>query len=67
MFAPETLLTPDGRRVMWAWLFAMSKLRVSENWQEVISLPRELSLPEDGVLRIKPLRELEQLRIAPGR
>lgn len=28
------------------------------------SLPRELSLPEDGVLRIKPLRELETLRAA---
>jgi beta-fructofuranosidase len=25
-------------------------------------LPRELSLPSDGVLRIKPLRELERLR-----
>ncbi len=62
VFAPESLLTPDGRRVMWAWLFAQSKLRVSPNWQEVISLPRELSLPEDGVLRIKPLKELEQLR-----
>lgn len=62
VFAPESLLTPDGRRVMWAWLFAQSTLRVSPNWQEVISLPRELSLPEDGILRIKPLRELEQLR-----
>jgi len=62
VFAPESLLTPDGRRVMWAWLFAQSTLRVSPHWQEVISLPRELSLPEDGVLRIKPLRELEQLR-----
>ena len=28
------------------------------------SLPRELSLPQDGVLRIKPLRELETLRAA---
>lgn len=64
VFAPETLLTPDGRRVMWAWLFAQSKMRMSKNWQEVISLPRELSLPEDGILRIKPLRELEQLRYA---
>jgi beta-fructofuranosidase len=26
------------------------------------SLPRELNLPKDGMLRIKPLRELEQLR-----
>jgi beta-fructofuranosidase len=47
---------------MWSWLFAQSKLRVSPNWQEVMWLPRELSLPEDGVLRIQPLRELEQLR-----
>ena len=64
-FAPESLLTPDGRRVMWAWLFAMSQKRTSQTWHEVISLPRELSLPEDGVLRIKPLRELEQLRYNP--
>ena len=64
-FAPESLLTPDGRRVMWAWLFAISQKRISKTWHEVISLPRELSLPEDGVLRIKPLRELEQLRYNP--
>jgi len=29
----------------------------------IISLPRELSLSEDGALRIRPLRELEQLRV----
>jgi beta-fructofuranosidase len=33
------------------------------NFQQGIqSLPRELSLPQDGVLRIQPLRELEKLR-----
>jgi beta-fructofuranosidase len=31
------------------------------------TLPRELSLPEDGVLRIQPLRELAQLREAEQR
>jgi sucrose-6-phosphate hydrolase SacC (GH32 family) len=65
-FAPESLLTPDGRRVMWAWMFACSKKRFGPTWHEVISLPRELSLPEDGILRIKPLRELEQLRRDPA-
>jgi len=55
-FAPESLLTPDGRRVMWAWC------RVEGAQSAIQSLPRELSLPDDGVLRIKPLRELEQLR-----
>ena len=64
-FAPRSLLTPDGRRVMWAWLFAFSKQRMSPTWHEVLSLPRELSLPSDGILRIKPLKELEQLRHDP--
>jgi beta-fructofuranosidase len=54
VFAPESLLTPDGRRVMWAWLFELPG--------GVQTLPRELELPEDGILRIKPLRELNALR-----
>jgi beta-fructofuranosidase len=57
-FAPESVLTPDGRRVMWAWCL-LKELPIQSGIQ---SLPRELSLPEDGVLRIKPLRELESLR-----
>ncbi len=55
-FAPESVLTPDGRRVMWAWC------RLMFPQTGIQSLPRELSLPEDGILRIKPLRELETLR-----
>jgi sucrose-6-phosphate hydrolase SacC (GH32 family) len=62
VFAPESLLTPDGRRVMWAWCIGGG-----DGWNGIQSLPRELSLPEDGVLRIRPLRELEQLRQAPRR
>jgi len=57
-FAPESLLTKDGRRVMWAWVFDRKRLSPTG----VQSLPRELELPADGVLRIKPLRELESLR-----
>ena len=55
-FAPESVLTPDGRRVMWAWCnlgFPQSGIQ---------SLPRQLSLSDDGILLIKPLRELETLR-----
>jgi beta-fructofuranosidase len=57
-FAPESLLTEDGRRVMWAWC----RLENGGTQTAIQSLPRELSLPEDGVLRIRPLRELESLR-----
>ena len=64
-FAPESLLTPDGRRVMWAWCFASSTNGGNALWDGIQSLPRELSLPADGILRIKPLKELEQLRYNP--
>ena len=49
------ILSKDGRRIMWAWL-------VSNKLSGVQSLPRELELPADGILRIKPLRELKKLR-----
>jgi beta-fructofuranosidase len=42
---------------MWAWLLNLPVAPCG-----VQSLPRELELPEDGVLRIRPLRELAALR-----
>jgi sucrose-6-phosphate hydrolase SacC (GH32 family) len=56
-FAPESILTKDGRRVMWAWLLNLPVAPCG-----IQSLPRELELPDDGILRIKPLRGLEALR-----
>ncbi len=54
-FAPETLLTPDGRRVVWAWFFGGETKGVQ-------SLPVEMKLPDDGVMRFVPIRELQGLR-----
>ena len=74
-FAPESLLTPDGRRVMWSWCTTIISKRAKPVQRKksldsingkiqsgIQSLPRELSLAEDGTLLIKPLRELEKLR-----
>ena len=57
-FAPESVLTPDGRRVMWAWLTTLDGV----GSLSLQSLPRELRLDSAGALRIKPLSELEFLR-----
>ena len=57
-FAPRTLQAPDGRRIMFAWLPGGGNTL----WSGTFCIPRELSLPDDGVLRIKPIREMEQLR-----
>ena len=72
-FAPESLLTLDGRRVMWSWCSTIApkrfqpvprkkKLGALKVQTGVQSLPRELSLSDDGNLLIKPLRELKKLR-----
>ena len=61
-FAPGSVLTPDGRRVMWAWCATLDPAIDQNSLQ---SLPRELSLGDDGTLRIRPLRELESLRHDP--
>jgi len=54
--APESMLTPDGRRVMWAWI------QCDASPSGIQSLPRELWLGEDGKLRMKPIEELKALR-----
>jgi sucrose-6-phosphate hydrolase SacC (GH32 family) len=66
-FAPESVLTPDGRRVMWAWCATADRKDGLMSNLTIQSLPRELSIPEDGILRIRPLRELESLRYEPTR
>ena len=58
-FAPESVLTPDGRRVMWAWLATLDD---AINQKTIQFLPRQLSVAEDGSFRLQPLRELESLR-----
>ena len=63
-FAPESVLTPDGRRVMWAWLHSAGP-DAALSQKTIQSLPRELSLSNDGALRIQPLREIEGLRHDP--
>jgi beta-fructofuranosidase len=64
-FAPESVLTPDGRRVMWAWCATLDRYDGHMSDLTIQSLPRELSLANDHSLRIRPLRELESLRHDP--
>lgn len=63
-FAPESFAAPDGRRIMWAWVFDQwdEETRKASGWSGVFSLPRELWLGPDHRLRMRPVEELKRLR-----
>ena len=60
-YAPQTILTPDGRRVMIGWMQNWDTCKVTgyeeRKWFGQMTLPRELSL-RDGRLYQQPIREL---------
>ena len=64
-YATQTMETPDGRRVMTAWMNAWdSPMHEKEDgWAGALTIPRELSLV-DGHIHQAPIREMESLRQA---
>ncbi len=63
-YAPQTVLAPDGRRIMIGWMQNWDTCNLytfKEPWFGQMSLPRELSV-KDGRLIQKPIRELDELR-----
>ena len=64
-YAPQTILTPDGRRVMIGWMQNWDTCKTTgyeeRPWFGQMSLPRELFL-KNGRLYQQPIRELSQYR-----
>jgi beta-fructofuranosidase len=62
-FAPEALIDGRGRQIMWAWLTDNRKEETAQGWSGVYGLPRTLWLGDDNTLRMRPVPELEILRL----
>ena len=63
-YAPQTLLAPDGRRVMVAWMQNWGTVGAKPyhcRWFGQMTLPRELAV-KSGRLYQNPVRELENYR-----
>lgn len=63
-YATQTILSPDGRRIMVAWMQNWDTCNLhtpDQPWLGQMTLPRELSV-KNGRLYQKPVRELENLR-----
>ena len=67
-YAPQTVLTEDGRRIMIGWMqnWDSTEVRGEEDlpWFGQMTIPRELFV-RDGILCQKPTRELDALRHDP--
>lgn len=59
-YAPNCLLDPRGRRIMWGWIRGGGT--VGYPWDGCLSLPRVLTLRPDGRLGQEPAPELSALR-----
>ena len=63
-YAPQTILTEDGRRIMIGWMQNWDACSIRDSWEPwagQMSLPRELSI-KNGRLFQWPVRELNALR-----
>lgn len=63
-YAPQTVLAPDGRRIMIGWMqnWDTCNLHSSEKaWFGQMSLPRELFI-KNGRLYQRPVKELDEMR-----
>ena len=66
-YAPQSTVTPDGRRVMTAWMQTpetMHRTPPGAKWFGQLTIPRELS-EKDGLLIQRPIREIEAYRKDP--
>jgi beta-fructofuranosidase len=63
-YAPKTFLTPDGRRILWGWIRETRPEAefAAAGWSGCMSLPRVLSIGEQGQLEMHPAPEVEKLR-----
>ena len=64
-FAPEALVDGKGRQIMWSWIFDDRPDSVINyyGWTGMYGLPRSLWVGDDGTLKMRPVKELEALRM----
>lgn len=65
-YAPQTLETEDGRRIMIAWMHSwdMDIKPPEQKWNGMMTIPRELTLQDDRLYQ-QPVKELEHYRTEP--
>lgn len=70
-YAPQSFEAPDGRRILYGWMgigdAEYTNATIPLGWQHSLTLPREITVSEDGNLRQNPIKELEHFRVGESR
>ncbi|NND07778.1 MAG: hypothetical protein HKN87_15485 [Saprospiraceae bacterium] len=62
-FAPEQMVDDKGRNLIWGWVLERKPEHLPDfGWSGIMSMPRELSLDEAGMVQINPPEEFRALR-----
>ena len=63
-YAAQTFVDDSGRRILIAWTKAYSNhdRTINRKWAGIQTIPRQLSLNEEGRLRMEPVTEITALR-----
>ena len=63
-YAPQSLALPDGRRIVIGWMQpnAVEARRLAVGWAGSMSIPRQMSIADDGTVRFVPVAEVRSLR-----
>lgn len=63
-YAPQTMIDDQGRRIMIAWMqsWNRSPMTAGLGWAGAMTIPRELTLSDNGNLIQYPIKELETYR-----
>jgi beta-fructofuranosidase len=69
LYAPQSMRTDDGRTLTWGWVPEARDVSAQwdAGWSGSLSVPRELSLADDGGLCQRPAAELAGLRESNSR
>lgn len=65
-YAPQTLETEDGRRILIAWMqsWDMDIRPAEQKWSGMMTIPRQLTMRDDRLYQ-QPVKELEHYRTEP--
>ena len=68
-YAPQSFTAPDGRVILIGWMgigdIPYSNPTAELGWQHCLTIPRELTLSQDGSIYQRPMREINSLKQIP--